>query len=60
MPAPSTSPSTGNSMPSTRSHATRSSDTYVYDVGILAIFAVDVCVFFVYNTSQAENKKLVN
>ena len=44
----------------TSSHATRSNDTYVYGVGILAVLAIGVCVFFAYNTSQAKNKKLVN
>ena len=33
---------------------------YVYGVGILAVLAICVCVFFVYNASQAKNKKLVN
>ena len=59
-PTPSTPSSTGNSTPSTLSHAARSSDTYVYSIGILAVFAIGVGVFFVYNTSQAKNKKLVN
>ena len=44
----------------TSSHATRSNDTYVYGVGILAILAIGVCVVFVHNTSQAKNKELVN
>ena len=39
---------------------TRSSDTYVYGVGILAVLAICVHVFFAYNTFQAKNKKLVN
>ena len=43
--------------PSVRS-TVRSNDSYVYGVGILAVDAIDVCVFFAYNTSQA--KKLVN
>ena len=59
-PTPSTPSSTGNSTPSTPSHAARSSDTYVYSIGILAVFAIGVGVFFAYNTSQAKNKKLVN
>ena len=33
---------------------------YVYGVGILAVLAICVCVFFAYNASQAKNKKLVN
>ena len=39
---------------------TRSNDSYVYGVGMFAVFAIGVCVFFAYNTSQAENKKQVN
>ena len=31
--------------PSTPSHSTRSNDTYVYGVGILAVLAIGVCVF---------------
>ena len=46
---------------STNSAATtRSSDTYAYGVGILAVLAIGVCVFFAYKTSQAANKKQVN
>ena len=56
----STSFSTDNSTPSTPSHPARSSDAYVYGVGILAVLAIVVCVFFAYNTSLAKNKKLVN
>ena len=56
----STSSSTGNSTPSTPYHTTRSSDTYVYGIGILAVLTIGACVFFVYNTSQDGNKKLVN
>ena len=37
---------------------TRSNDTYVYGVGILAVLAIVVCVFFGYNTFQP--KKLIN
>ena len=48
-PTPSTSSSTGNSTPSTPFHATRSNDTYVYGVGILAVLVIDVCIFFAYN-----------
>ena len=36
----------------------RSNDTYIYGVGILAVLAIGVCVFFTYNTFQP--KKLVN
>ena len=37
----------------------QSSDTYVYGVGILAILAISVCVFFAYNTFH-KRKKPVN
>ena len=37
--------------------STRSNDTYVYGVGMLAVLAIGVCVFFACNTSQVENKK---
>ena len=57
---PSTSSSIGNSTPSTPPHATRSNDAYVYSVGIIAVLAIGVCVFFAYNASQAKNKKPVN
>ena len=43
--------------PSTPSHSTRSNDTYVYGVGILAVLAIGVCVFFIF---QAKNKKIIN
>ena len=59
-PTPSTPSSTGNSTPSIPSHTAGSNDTYVYGVGIVAILAIAVCVFFAYNTSQSENKKFVN
>ena len=29
----------------------RSNDTYVYGVGMLAVLAIGVCVFFAYNKS---------
>ena len=37
--------------------STRSNDIYVYGVGMLAVLAIGVCVFFACNTSQVENKK---
>ena len=37
----------------------KSNDTYVYRVGILAVLAVGVCVFFGYNTFF-KNKKTTN
>ena len=33
---------------------------YVYNVGILAVLAIVVCVFFAYNTFQPKNKKQAN
>ena len=47
-------------MPSTSSSTAVSNDTYIYGVGILAVLAMGVCVFFAYNTSQTANKKQVN
>ena len=35
---------------------TRSNDTYVYSVGIIAAFGIGVCVFFGYNTYNIYNK----
>ena len=35
-------------------------DTYAYGVGILAVLAIGVCVFFAYNTFQPKNKKQAN
>ena len=37
----------------------QSSDTYFYGVGILAVLAIGVCVFFAFNTFP-KNKKPVN
>ena len=56
-PTPSTSSSTCDPTLSTSSYTTRSNDTYVYVVGMLAVLAIGVCVFFPYNTFP---KKLVN
>ena len=53
-PTRSTSSSTRDLTPSTPSNTTRSNDTYVYGVGMLAVLAIGVCVFFAY---QAKNKK---
>ena len=55
---PSTSTCTGNSTPSTSFYAARSNDTYVHGVGILAVLAIGVCVFFAYNTSRVKIKNL--
>ena len=43
----------------TNTATTRPNDTYVYGVGILAVLAIGVCVFFTYNASKAKNKKTV-
>ena len=37
----------------------QSNDTYAYGVGMLAVFAIGVCVFFAYNTFP-KNKKQAN
>ena len=42
---------------STEQSSVQSNVAYVYGVGMLAVLAIGVCVFFAYNTSQA---KLVN
>ena len=49
---PSTPSSTGNPTLSTSFHAVRPNNSYVYGVGILAVFA--------FNTFQPKNKKLIN
>ena len=58
-PTPSTSSSIDNSTPSTPPHTTRLNDSYIYGVGIVAVLAICVCVFFEYNTFP-KNKKLIN
>ena len=40
----------------TKQSTVQSSDTYVYGVGMLAVFAIGVCVFFAYNNFP-KNKK---
>ena len=45
---------------STEQSSVQSNDTYVYGVGMLAVFAIGVCVFFAYNTFQPKIKKLTN
>ena len=47
-------------IPATSNATTRLNDTYVYGVGMLAVLAIGVCVFFAYNTFQSKNKKLIN
>ena len=44
----STFSSMGDPTPSTPLYTTRSNDTYVYGVGILAVLTIGVCVFFVF------------
>ena len=39
-----------SSVQSTEQPSVQSNDTYVYGVGILAVLAIGVCVFFTYNT----------
>ena len=41
---------------STEKPSVQSNGAYVYGVGILAVLAIGVCVFFAYKTSQAANK----
>ena len=45
--------------PANNTTNTAISDTYIQDLGIPAVLAIRVCVFFAYNTSQAANKKQV-
>ena len=44
----------------TNTATTRSNDTCVYGVGIIAVVAIGISVFFAYNTFQTEKKKLIN
>ena len=37
------------STPATSTTTTRSNDTYVYGIGMLAVLAIGVCVYFTYN-----------
>ena len=55
---PSTSYSTDNSTPSTFSSTARSSDNYVYGVGILALLAIGVCA--IKNKSMKKNSNHQN
>ena len=36
---------------------TRSNDTYVYSVGILAVLAIGVCVFFAYSQDKKKTSQ---
>ena len=59
-PPPANSTINTSTTPATSATNTATSDTYIYGVGILAVLAIGVCIFFAYNTSQATNKKQVN
>ena len=54
-PTPSALSSTGGPRPSRPFHDARPNDTYIYDVGIIAILSIGVCVFFAYSTFQPKN-----
>ena len=34
--------------------------SYVYDVGMLVVLAIGVCIFFAFNTFQPKNKEQAN
>ena len=55
----STEQSTEQSSVSTEQSKVQSNDTYVYGVGMLAVLAIGVCVFFAYNNFP-KNKKQAN
>ena len=63
-PSSNSTPSMDNCIPftpsSTNNFTTRSSDTYIYGVGIVAFLSIGVFVFLEYNTSQTANKKQAN
>ena len=48
------------SVQSTVQITVQSNNIYVYGVGIIAVLAISVCVFFTYNASQSKNKKTVH
>ena len=60
MQATKTTSATNTAANPAASTTTRPSDIYVYGVGMLAVLAIGVCVFFAYNTFQPENKKQTN
>ena len=45
---------------STEQPSVQSNGAYVYGLGILAVLAIGICIFFAYKTFQAANKKQVN
>ena len=53
-------PTEQSTVQSTVQPSAQSNDTNVYDVGMLAVLAIGVCVFFTYNTFQPKNKKQAN
>ena len=42
---------------STVQSTVQSNDTYIYGVGILAVLAIGVCVFFTYNKKAGQHEK---
>ena len=59
-PPPANSTINTSTTPATSATNTATSDTYNYGIGILAVLAIGVCIFFAYNTSQGANKKQFN
>ena len=55
-----TNASNGTTSRTTDAITIRSNKAYIYSFGTLAVFAIGVCMFFAYKTSQAANKKQVN
>ena len=53
-----TSNSSNETTSVTNTATTRSNDTYVYGIGVIAVVPISVCAFFAYNTFQS--KKIVN
>ena len=43
----------------TEQSSLQSNNTYIYGVGIVAVLAIGVCVFFAYSTFS-KNKKFIN
>ena len=52
-------PSIQSTEQSSVQYTVQSNNTYVYSVGILAVLAISVCVFFTYKASLAK-KEIVN
>ena len=49
-----------SSVQSTEQPSVQSNGAYVYGIGMLAVLAIGVCVFFAYNASRTKNKKEAN